>query len=317
MTDCAACGGTRRCSPRPNPGPLHLVRDRHGALTRPLRSACRPARGTAIDAQAQRFPEIGGAPSGAGRCAWMCRCGSVEAPELPTSPSGSPTPPAHPARPEAALPHVREDDLGIAAAQDDVVAQPVDLVAVGHLVVRPVAFGPDNGARAGRPQGRAEDRVGRRIGGRQPVARSPQGRGRRNRRHRTARAKAGTSRRRDRVSACARSPACSIRHARRGRCPDRKGWRCPRPARAVAYGRSEPVRRTTRQGRAGRARARSPPIPKAPPAKRQPAEMRSDEVGSDNPQPQRGVDPRQPPDRQRPLRHPRHSANRNAAMPAA
>src|SRR6056297_1721658 len=33
--------------------------------------------------------------------------------------------------------------------------------------------------------------------------------------------------------------------------------------------------------------------------------MRSDEVGSDNPQPQRGINQRQPPDRQRPLRHPR------------
>ncbi len=41
--------------------------------------------------RASGSPDSGGASSGAGRCAWMCRCGSVEAPELPTSPSRSPT----------------------------------------------------------------------------------------------------------------------------------------------------------------------------------------------------------------------------------
>lgn len=56
-------------------------------------------------------------------------------------------------------------DLGLAAAQDHMVAEPVDGLLVWRLEIRHVAIGGDDGSITGRAQLGAEHRLGCRVGG--------------------------------------------------------------------------------------------------------------------------------------------------------
>lgn len=90
----------------------------------------------------------------------MCRCGSLLAPESPTSAILAPVAPADPDR---ALSEMCENDLKVAAAQDDMVAREMVGVDIRDRHVRQAFDGDDHRSRAWRENRRAEDAVAGRV----------------------------------------------------------------------------------------------------------------------------------------------------------